>query len=104
MNVCLVGPPTASELDGPHVSEPEAARTIAEPAPLGVLSLAAALEAAGWEPIVIDLNRFYYECHRNRISTPSPRRSSTMNSSKSSATSRATFLNSFRSRTSSLFL
>jgi radical SAM superfamily enzyme YgiQ (UPF0313 family) len=66
VNVCLIGAPTASELDSPHIAETEAARTIAEHAPLGVLSLAAVLEACGRAPTVVDPNRLYYEFHRNR--------------------------------------
>src|SRR5262249_20077774 len=45
-----------------------AARIMGELAPVGILSLAAVLEAKGLEPEVVDLNRVYYECrqHLNR--------------------------------------
>ena len=61
MDVCLVGVPTANEFDDRTMSEADALRTIAEHAPLGVLSLAAVLEGRGMQPAVVDLNRIYYD-------------------------------------------
>jgi radical SAM superfamily enzyme YgiQ (UPF0313 family) len=43
------------------VGETEAARIMGELAPVGILSLAAVLEAKGLQPEVVDLNRIYYE-------------------------------------------
>src|SRR5260370_5681307 len=65
MNVCLVGAPTAHEFDDRTMGEADALRTIAEHAPLGVLSLAAVLEERGLRPEVVDLNRLYYNFRRS---------------------------------------
>jgi radical SAM superfamily enzyme YgiQ (UPF0313 family) len=65
MKVCLISAPTASELDDPKLAEAEARRMMAEHAPLGVLSLAAVLEAEGVQPEVVDLNRLYYAFHHS---------------------------------------
>lgn len=59
MKVCLVGPPTITEFD-PRMATSEAVRLTAEYAPLGILTLAAILEARGFGPALIDLNREYY--------------------------------------------
>ncbi|HEV2691061.1 MAG TPA: cobalamin-dependent protein, partial [Bryobacteraceae bacterium] len=64
MKVCLVGAPTAHEIDDRAMGEAEALRVIAEHAPLGVLSLAAVLEERGLCPEVVDLNRLYYDFRR----------------------------------------
>jgi len=62
MKVCLISPPTVTEFSGgEHIEEREAVRLIAEYAPLGILSLAAVLDAQGVEPHVIDLNWLHYE-------------------------------------------
>src|SRR5260221_3222049 len=68
MKVCLVGAPTAHEFDDHAMGEAEALRVIAEHAPLGVLSLAAVLEARGLRPEVVDLNRLYYDFRRKNDS------------------------------------
>jgi radical SAM superfamily enzyme YgiQ (UPF0313 family) len=47
------------------VGEEEAARIMGELAPVGILSLAAVLEAKGLQPEVVDLNRVYYEWRRH---------------------------------------
>lgn len=60
MKVCLISAPTANQLDS-TVDERDAARIIGELAPVGILSLAAVLEAQGLQPEVVDLNRVYYE-------------------------------------------
>lgn len=59
MKVCLISAPTANQLHR-TVGEIEAARMMGELAPVGVLSLAAVLEAKGLQPEVVDLNRVYY--------------------------------------------
>src|SRR5437016_448570 len=60
MKVCLISAPTASQLENPAVGETDAARMMGELAPVGILSLAAVLEARGLQPVVVDLNRVYY--------------------------------------------
>src|SRR3954468_22797414 len=60
MKVCLVSAPTANQFDGRLVGETEASRIMGELAPVGILSLAAVLEAKGLQPEVVDLNRVYY--------------------------------------------
>jgi radical SAM superfamily enzyme YgiQ (UPF0313 family) len=59
MKVCLISAPTANQLHK-AVGETEAARMMGELAPVGVLSLAAVLEARDLRPEVVDLNRVYY--------------------------------------------
>ncbi len=61
MKVCLISAPTANQFDSRAVGETEAARIMGELAPVGILSLAAVLEAKGLQPAVVDLNRVYYE-------------------------------------------
>jgi radical SAM superfamily enzyme YgiQ (UPF0313 family) len=61
MKVCLISAPTANQFDGRAVGEAEAARIMGELAPVGILSLAAVLEAQGLQPEVVDLNRVYYQ-------------------------------------------
>src|SRR5947207_1703247 len=61
MKVCLISAPTASQLENPAVGETDAARIMGELAPVGILSLAAVLEAKGLQPEVVDLNRVYYD-------------------------------------------
>src|SRR5215470_19183014 len=61
MRVCLISAPTANQLRNPSVGRTDAARIMGELAPVGILSLAAVLEARGLEPEVVDLNRVYYE-------------------------------------------
>ena len=60
MKVCLISAPTANQFDGRSVGEHEAARIMGELAPVGILSLAAVLEARGLHPEVVDINRVYY--------------------------------------------
>jgi radical SAM superfamily enzyme YgiQ (UPF0313 family) len=60
MKVCLISAPTANQFDGRPVGEMDAARIMGELAPVGILSLAAVLEAKGLQPEVVDLNRVYY--------------------------------------------
>jgi radical SAM superfamily enzyme YgiQ (UPF0313 family) len=70
MKVCLISAPTANQFDNRTVGEMEAARIMGELAPVGILSLAAVLEAKGLQPEVVDLNRVYYswskESNRNK--------------------------------------
>src|SRR5215468_3588289 len=61
MKICLISAPTANQLNNPALGEMEAARIMGELAPVGILSLAAVLEAQGLQPEVVDLNRVYYE-------------------------------------------
>src|SRR5438552_3751934 len=61
MKICLISAPTANQFDSRAVGEMEAARIMGELAPVGILSLAAVLEAKGLQPEVVDLNRVYYE-------------------------------------------
>src|SRR5689334_7208470 len=72
MKVCLISAPTANQFNGRAMGEAEAARIMGELAPVGVLSLAAVLEAKGLQPKVVDLNRVYYDwlqkSHRNQNS------------------------------------
>ena len=72
MKVCLISAPTANQFDGRAVGEAEASRIMGELAPVGILSLAAVLEAKGLQPEVVDLNRVYYELAA-RIAKPTPR-------------------------------
>src|SRR5579859_5980750 len=65
MKVCLISAPTANQFDGRAVGEAEAARIMGELAPVGILSLAAVLEAKGLQPEVVDLNRVYYNWLQN---------------------------------------
>ena len=68
MKVCLVSAPTANEFDDRTMGEADALRTIAEHAPLGVLSLAAVLEERRLHPEVVDLNRLYYNFRHTNAS------------------------------------
>jgi radical SAM superfamily enzyme YgiQ (UPF0313 family) len=68
MKVCLISAPTANQFDGRTVGEAEASRIMGELAPVGILSLAAVLEAKGLQPEIVDLNRVYYEWLRDSSS------------------------------------
>jgi radical SAM superfamily enzyme YgiQ (UPF0313 family) len=61
MKICLISAPTANQFDSRLVGETDAARIMGELAPVGILSLAAVLEARGLQPEVVDLNRVYYD-------------------------------------------
>jgi radical SAM superfamily enzyme YgiQ (UPF0313 family) len=61
MRVCLISAPTANQFDSRMVGETDAARIMGELAPVGILSLAAVLEAKSLQPEVVDLNRVYYD-------------------------------------------
>ena len=60
MKICLISAATANRLSSPTLGELDAARIMGELAPVGILSLAAVLEANGRRPVVVDLNRLYY--------------------------------------------
>jgi radical SAM superfamily enzyme YgiQ (UPF0313 family) len=60
MKVCLISAPTANQFFHRAVGELDAARIMGELAPVGILSLAAVLEAKGLQPKVVDINRVYY--------------------------------------------
>ena len=66
MKVCLISAPTANQFDSRAMGETEAARIMGELAPVGILSLAAVLEAKGLQPEVVDLNRVYYSGCKDR--------------------------------------
>jgi len=66
LKICLISPPTATELDDRELAETEAVRLIADAAPAGILTLAAVLEQRGIFPRIFNLNRLYYEYLRNR--------------------------------------
>ncbi len=59
--ICLISPPTATDLEDRELAESEAVRLIAEEAPIGILTLAAVLERRGIAPRIVNLNRLYYE-------------------------------------------
>lgn len=61
VKVCLVSPPTITDLEDRYLAESEAVRIIAEHAPIGILTLAAVLEQQGLSPRIVDLNSTYYE-------------------------------------------
>ena len=65
VKVCLIGPPTVTDLEDRYLVESEAVRIIAEHAPIGILTLAAVLEQHGLSPQVVDLNSTYYEYLRS---------------------------------------
>lgn len=61
MKICLISAATANQFDARPMAESEASRIMGELAPVGLLSLAAVLEAKGLQPEVVDLNRIYYQ-------------------------------------------
>src|SRR2546421_2959968 len=66
MRVCLVSPPTITEFSELQLADSESIRLIAEHAPMGILSLAAVLERIGIVPVILDLNRLYYDYPASR--------------------------------------
>ena len=60
MKVCLVSAPTAAEFGGGIEIESDLVRQITLEPQLGILSLAAVLEARGESPEIVDLNRTYF--------------------------------------------
>ena len=65
MRICLISPPTITEFTEARLVESKAIRLIAEHAPLGILSLAAVLEQIELDPLIVDLNRLYYDYSRS---------------------------------------
>lgn len=61
MNVCLVTAPTAAEFTGPGELDSKSVHWAAAQPQLGILSLAAVLEAGGITPQIVDLNRLYFQ-------------------------------------------
>src|SRR6185503_14530363 len=61
MRICLISPPTITELSEQQLAADEVKQLIAENAPLGLLSLAAVLERQGISPYLVDLNHRYSE-------------------------------------------
>ena len=60
MKFCIVSPPTVTEFDK-DLAETDAIRHLAEHAPVGVLTLAGVLDAAGRPLEVVDMNVLYYD-------------------------------------------
>jgi radical SAM superfamily enzyme YgiQ (UPF0313 family) len=60
MKVCLVNAPTAAEFGGSTEIKSDVVRQITLEPQLGILSLAAVLEARGDSPHIVDLNRTYF--------------------------------------------
>jgi hypothetical protein len=60
MSVCLVSAPTATDFEDAADAQSVAVRRHAETPPLGLLALAAVLEAKGSSPAIINLNSCYY--------------------------------------------
>src|SRR5215467_6370894 len=61
MNVCLVNAPTAAEFGSGIEIDSDVVRQITLEPQLGILSLAAVLEARGSSPEIVDLNRTYFQ-------------------------------------------
>ena len=60
MSICLITAPTASDFWGSEELDSEAVRSGASDPQLGILSLAATLEARGETPQIVDLNALYF--------------------------------------------
>jgi radical SAM superfamily enzyme YgiQ (UPF0313 family) len=60
MSVCLVSAPTATDFEDAADAQSISVRRHAETPPLGLLALAAVLEANGSSPAIINLNSCYY--------------------------------------------
>jgi len=63
--VCLVSPPTLTDLEDRKLAGSDAVRIIAEHAPIGILTLAAVLEQHRPAPRIVDLNSAYFEYLRS---------------------------------------
>ena len=61
MKLCLIAPPTLDQFDEGPLCQSEESRVVAEHAPIGILSLAAVVEARGITPRILDLNRLHFE-------------------------------------------
>jgi hypothetical protein len=61
MKLCLIAPPTLDQFDEGPLCQSEESRLVSEHAPIGVLSLAAVVEARGITPRILDLNRLHFE-------------------------------------------
>jgi hypothetical protein len=61
MDTCLVTAPTATAFRDAEELNNEAVRSMASEPQVGILSLAAALEAIGETPGIVDLNRAYLD-------------------------------------------
>src|SRR6516225_9712515 len=61
MKLCLIAPPTLDQFDEGPLCQSEESRAVAEHAPIGILSLAAVVEARGITPRILDLNRLHFE-------------------------------------------
>ena len=61
MNLCLVSAPTATDFEDPADAQSSAVRHPAETPTLGLLALAAVLDADGGSPAIVNLNSSYYD-------------------------------------------
>jgi len=61
MKLCLIAPPTLDQFDEGPLCQSEESRLVSEHAPIGILSLAAVVEARGTTPRILDLNRLHFE-------------------------------------------
>ena len=61
MNLCLISAPTATECEYSEDARSRAVRLCAEEPQLGVLVLAAVVDAEGLSPYLVNLNRCYYD-------------------------------------------
>jgi radical SAM superfamily enzyme YgiQ (UPF0313 family) len=61
MKLCLIAPPTLDQFEEGPLCQSEESRAVAEHAPIGILSLAAVVEARGIIPQILDLNRLHFE-------------------------------------------
>ena len=61
MQLCLLASPTLNDFDSGRLARSDGLKTIAEHAPLGILSLAAVLEQRGMVPTLLDLNRLHFD-------------------------------------------
>jgi radical SAM superfamily enzyme YgiQ (UPF0313 family) len=70
MRLCLIGAPAVTDFEDPYGADADAVRLIAEHPPLGLLSLAAALETNGIVPSIVDINRLYNQYLRSPTCGP----------------------------------
>ncbi len=75
MKLCLVSAPTATDFEDPADAQSTAVRQPAGTPPLGLLALAATLEADGRSPAIVNLNACYYDylaCGRSGVDLFAP--------------------------------
>ena len=69
MDICLVTAPTVAEFGDPEETASESVRQAASEPQLGILSLAAILEARGDSPRIVNLNRSYLDYSQAAITS-----------------------------------